>query len=244
MYFYLNQYILLVSLYYFSYVHSYQWNNYPFNPIGGIEQRIVSGMWRKNVEIDNNHSLKDNIQNAAQKEGIYVTNNDTRMHIFSHTEAIQCLSKRNIAIAGDSYMVQLMIGLVDILLNDPSNKEITSGQMRTEVLQQRDSELLSKNFDFRLKYTPEKCRHGGIECLIDYFKNLHASNSTKNKYADVYIVNILVHHIMSLPKADHLSFKKHSLEEFRKSKYSVALESLFMYVIRHDIPMLWLTGPG
>ena len=62
-------------------------------------------------------------------------------HIYSSIEASKCLSGAVVYVSGDSYMVQLFIGLIDILLNDPSNDELKKGVVRTEVLQERISTL-------------------------------------------------------------------------------------------------------
>ena len=88
----------------------------------------------------------DLIQQAAFNEGMCIPNN-VSIHLFSTAEAIECLSptvqNRNVSIviAGDSLNRQLFIGLADILLGQPSNLEIKSGDIRKVVLAERSDKL-------------------------------------------------------------------------------------------------------
>ena len=79
----------------------------------------------------------DDIQVRLLRETVCVPESEkllSRLHLFSTMEARQCLSNITLAIGGDSYNRQLFIGLAEILLSSPTNKEIMSGAARKNVL--------------------------------------------------------------------------------------------------------------
>lgn len=93
--------------------------------------------------IPNNSSILDFTQQNAYTEGVCIppTLKDT-LHIFSTAEAIECLSSDvqkldiRVMLSGDSYMKQMYIGLVDILLSMHirDDVEIKDAFQRNEVL--------------------------------------------------------------------------------------------------------------
>ena len=90
----------------------------------------------------------DLIQRAALTEGVCLPGGRrSKLHIFSTAEAIECLSptiqNRNISviITGDSYNIQLFIGLTDILLGRVSNIQILDGKVRRKNLKLSMHEL-------------------------------------------------------------------------------------------------------
>jgi len=91
----------------------------------------------------------DPIQQAAIRQGVCLPENTTGLHIFSTAEAIECLSKSGkngsmtVTISGDSYTMQLFVGLGDILLANPSDDEITNATYR-ERLRKETNLLLQK----------------------------------------------------------------------------------------------------
>jgi hypothetical protein len=115
----------------------------------------------------------DLIQRAAFTEGVCLPGGrSSKLHIFSTAEAIGCLSptiqNRNISviITGDSYNMQLFIGLTDILLGRPSNIQIIGkGGSRREKLKEdmRQLESYHKN-DPSFPNVKWMC---GMECFGD-----------------------------------------------------------------------------
>jgi hypothetical protein len=80
----------------------------------------------------------DSIQKGALKDGICIPRNKTvasKLHLFSTQEAKTCLYNVTLLISGDSYNMQLFIGLVDILTSSLSRHEIVGGTQRREILQ-------------------------------------------------------------------------------------------------------------
>ena len=100
--------------------------------------------WSTRSVADAHSLLKNNrppdiIQRAACAEGVCLPQNHT-LHLFSSSEAIECLSPVlqgrdvSLVVSGDSYNIQLFIGLADILLARPSNEELVKYVQRREVL--------------------------------------------------------------------------------------------------------------
>jgi hypothetical protein len=94
----------------------------------------------------------DVIQSAAFSEGICVPEETrfAKLHVFSAIEARACLSPTmqnasniSVVIAGDSYNMQLFIGLADILLaiTRTSNVQIVRGYQRKAVLEETKNAL-------------------------------------------------------------------------------------------------------
>ncbi|KAL3797926.1 hypothetical protein ACHAWO_001407 [Cyclotella atomus] len=90
--------------------------------------------------IGGNAQQLDYTQRTALSEGICISPTlEQHLHIFSSTEAIECLSSSSssqLIITGDSYMKQLFIGLADILLSKhvSKDKEILNSAQRNKIL--------------------------------------------------------------------------------------------------------------
>lgn len=126
---------------------------YPHKTLGsGIDLQC---QWEtRPVAQDNNLSEEtsslDFTQRNAYTEGICIppSLNDT-LHIFSTAEAVECLSSGvqhrdiKLLISGDSYMKQLYIGLVDILLSKPINndEEIMGAKHRDKFINIAQAEM-------------------------------------------------------------------------------------------------------
>lgn len=80
---------------------------------------------------DDPFSHLNTIDYLAKTEGYYVINTNQQIwHIFSRYEAVECLKNRFIFVSGDSYNIQLFIGLADILIGGDYYKEFTSALSR------------------------------------------------------------------------------------------------------------------
>lgn len=78
----------------------------------------------------------DKVQRATLSEGFCLsknTGNDHHIHLFSTDEARSCLKDKTLVITGDSYTKQLFIGLCDIILDNPSNRELANGEVRSQL---------------------------------------------------------------------------------------------------------------
>jgi hypothetical protein len=78
----------------------------------------------------------DSIQKGALKDGICIPRNKTaasKLHLFSTQDAKACLYNVTLFISGDSYNIQLSIGLVDILTSSRSTHEIIGREQRREI---------------------------------------------------------------------------------------------------------------
>lgn len=174
----------------------------------------------------------DFIQDRARKDGYYVVYNNNNkpidIHIFSTYEAAECLRNKRIIIVGDSYMKQMYIGAVDIMLQNPSNTIIEGGRFR-EIISRQAAKFLSKSKaiksrNIHLSYD-DKCIHSSLNCLMN--------NIMRNKYyrqADYLISNILVHDLEN--NKNHTS---------RLTDYLGNLEKLFAFP---NSKLLWVTGPS
>jgi hypothetical protein len=79
----------------------------------------------------------DSIQRGSLQDGICIPRNKTaasKLHLFSTQEAKACLYNVDLLIAGDSYNMQLFIGLVDILTSSVSSREIPGWIKRRKIL--------------------------------------------------------------------------------------------------------------
>ena len=121
---------------------------FPHKSLGSGDD--VSCTWETKSVNNTDKLLYDAIQLAAFEEGMCIPkklNSTTTMHVFSTSEAIECLSpikqKRNISltIAGDSYTRQLFIGLSDILLARPSKNETKNHLYRLHMINVSNIEL-------------------------------------------------------------------------------------------------------
>lgn len=277
----------------------YSFQSYPFNIIGGKQQHLVIGEWKthnipKDSTILSSHDPNDKIQSAAIQEGYFSLlkntgggggaeaepdpKDDGNILLFTSSEARRCLQNKVVHVTGDSYMVQLTIGLLDILLNKPENVECFDRVHRNQVLH-----TLLSNFSADSSHNTsvafiEECRHGDIQCLHAYLKKVtlqrkqqageRSSRSKgrsrgkdalvsmeeyvtklsrplhRNRYHfDVLIANVLVHHVVETTIEERSRLPTLQLADLRSSSYSIALKSLFRLVRKHEIPLVWLTGP-
>jgi len=116
---------------------------FPHRPLGGgVEAQC---QW-ETISVANDTSsgseAYDMIQRAAFEEGVCVPPHphlNASMHVFSSTEAIECLSyPKMVVVSGDSYTMQLFIGLADILLSKKLNEDreiLDSVRRRDSVVQ-------------------------------------------------------------------------------------------------------------
>lgn len=78
----------------------------------------------------------DKIQKAALRESICIPRNETllsKLHLFSTEQARACLSNVTLLVTGDSYNIQLFIGLAEIIIGVASNNEIDGSYKRRQV---------------------------------------------------------------------------------------------------------------
>lgn len=182
----------------------------------------------------------DSVQQSALHDGIFLTNLtevkhiNPSVHIFSTDEALQCLSRRTVYIAGDSYMKQLYIGLGDILLGDPSNREIHGGSIRVEVLEhtrQRLSALTDTSYGVRVEFVFEECAGYDLTCFLAVMER----EKVELQRSDAFVMNCLVHHTsIHLNESDSMPVQ-----------YMQQMKQLLTYsVINSSIPLTWATGPA
>jgi hypothetical protein len=174
----------------------------------------------------------DFIQDRARKDGYYVPFDNNKktinLHLFSTYEAVECLKNKRILIVGDSYMKQMYIGAVDILLQNPSNIEIEGGKYR-ELISRQAAKFLAQSKAIRsrnihLSYD-DKCIHSNLKCLMsNIMKNIHY------RQADYLISNILVH---DLQLNQNLTS--------RLDEYLTNLKELFRTPRSR---LMWVTGPS
>ena len=173
----------------------------------------------------------DFLQFRARKDGYYVSSNNSKpinLHIFSTYEAAECLRNKRVIIVGDSYMKQMFIGAVDVMLQNPSNTEIEGGKYR-ELVSRQAAKCLSQSRAIKIRNIhlsyDDKCVHSNLNCLIN--------NLEKNRYyrqADYLISNILVHDLES-----------NQNRSTRLSEYVNNLEVLFA---NPKSKLMWVTGPS
>jgi hypothetical protein len=121
---------------------------YPHKQLGSGKDAAC--VWSTRSLDDDDDDEPDVIQSAAFSEGICVPE-ETRsgdLHVFSAIEARACLSPTiqnasniSVVIAGDSYNMQLFIGLGDILLARTSNVQIVGSKQRRAVLEETKNAL-------------------------------------------------------------------------------------------------------
>jgi hypothetical protein len=173
----------------------------------------------------------DFLQFRDRKDGYYVSSNNSKpinLHIFSTYEAAECLRNKRVMIVGDSYMKQMFIGAVDVMLQNPSNTEIEGGKYR-ELISRQAAKCLSQSRAIKIRNIhlsyDDKCVHSNLNCLIN--------NLEKNRYyrqADYLISNILVHDLES-----------NQNRSTRLSQYINNLEVLFA---NPKSKLMWVTGPS
>ena len=102
----------------------------------------LSSSWKRNSTNNNTnvttHSISstrkshdDVVQTQALNEGVCLPI-DKRVrdgiHLYSSHEAQGCLANKTLLVTGDNYSMELLVGLADILLNNPSDSTPTSSQ--------------------------------------------------------------------------------------------------------------------
>ena len=78
----------------------------------------------------------DKVQITTLSEGFCLSKNTGKyhhIHLFSTDEARSCLKDKTLVITGDSYTKQLFIGLCDIILDNPSNRELVNFKVRSQL---------------------------------------------------------------------------------------------------------------
>jgi len=107
----------------------------------------------------------DPTQRAAFDEGICVPPIlNASIHVYSSSEAKECLRYRRVIISGDSYMKQLFVGLADILLSKKLNgdKEIIGRDRRSAVVASANFWLAGRrNKDASFPHVEYRCE---VEC--------------------------------------------------------------------------------
>ena len=107
----------------------------------------------------------DSTQRAAFDEGICVPPIlNASIHVYSSSEAKECLRYRRVIISGDSYMKQLFIGLADILLSKKLNgdREIIGRAKRSAVVASANRWLAGRrNKDASFPHVEYRCE---MEC--------------------------------------------------------------------------------
>lgn len=158
---------------------------------------LESGVWvagnmkfmKKRLEQD--FDSLDTIQDYAIRDGIFFPKPGyPKFHIYSSDEAISCFKGKKIFFTGDSYMVQMFIGLSEILLGQPSNEEIKNGKHRDEVFAAAEHSL--------------KKRLGGSSVVKFLYYHCHLSDCTcvngemiddeSWKSGDALIASIYIHY--------------------------------------------------
>lgn len=114
----------------------------------------------------------DAIQLSALNETICIPQNETfltQLHLFSMKDAKQCLANVTLIVLGDSYNMQLFIGLADILLGNPANLEIQNGTHRNKAVAQAQTDLRTLNGIVDVRF-PDKERdcYGAKQPFSEY----------------------------------------------------------------------------
>ena len=240
-------------------------NKYPQTIFNGLDPHNITGKWmtfnpynNNNINNYNNYkyNTKSKITTSAASEGVYKMD-QYDLRIFTHLEARECLHDRTIFIAGDSYMVQLTIGLVDILMNENNNTEIYGSLPRTYVMWDRLEDLRRalhlSEYRIDLHYTPKECRGKPLHCLQTYLETIKKhpaklKRKTTKSYPehgmDLLVVNILTHHILQLKEEQMLNATLVPVSAFEHSTYAHQIKDIFEKASRYRIPLMWTTGPG
>ena len=125
---------------------------FPHNTMGsGVDMEC---RWETKIIAGDDTTNFDSIQRAAFAEGVCIPPRlNASIHVFSSSEARECLRSKRVIISGDSFMKQLFIGLADILLPKKVNgdKQIIGREMRRQVVawtNQNLARLHKMNFTF------------------------------------------------------------------------------------------------
>lgn len=182
----------------------------------------------------------DRVQLAAMRDGFYLPSTlptDFHFHILSSKQALSCLVNKTVRIAGDSYMVEVFIALVDILIGKPSNAIIKDAGQRTRALDSATNavnRMRSDNISIDVAYVFPRCRHGRVDCLIDHISKMSGR-------VDAFLSNILIHHIF--PTSTRI-FSEDGLQNIERGPdYIRKLMQLFELAKKMSVPLTWATGP-
>ena len=135
---------------------------FPYKTLGsGADMQCE---WETNV-INNNTNTHDWVQRTAYKEGICIPRRlRDSFHVFSSSDAIDCLSSKTLVISGDSYMQQMFFGVADVILS----KAVMDGQeFRGKTERRNASQIVQKELDQRRDEDPcfpHLLWTGGEEC--------------------------------------------------------------------------------
>ena len=146
-------------------------------------------------------SATDYTQSTALAEGVCIPPAlGDGVHVFSSEEAVECLSRGRegrLIFSGDSYMKQLYVGMVDILLSEhvSNGTEITGFDERNEVVsaarQLVRDRLWSRNSTFpKVQYLCERECYGRVhlskcsKCIDDF---------SGKKTGHVWVVGVGIH---------------------------------------------------
>ena len=83
---------------------------------------------------------------SESSSGRYWRDDHKRVHIFTRTEAADCLRGRRVLFSGDSYHEQTFIGLADVLLGDNSNHNIRHATERGAAVRLKQEALAKAGF--------------------------------------------------------------------------------------------------
>lgn len=222
----------------------------PNQPAKVFENEDINGRFATALSYHSDPAKDDGVQSAAVRGGFYVPPTWSLyypMHIFSAKEALVCLNGRKIRVAGDSYMVEIFIALVDILSEKPSNELVKNAQDRSRVLKAAEAaadKLASSGYNISLHYVAPECRHGTLDCLLRYVTKL----SNYNTSVDAFVANILIHHVLLMKKqripADADASNQGAIADDQARDYVQKLRALFKLAKDNAVPITWATGPS
>lgn len=176
--------------------HEIEFIKYPHSDVFGGE--LSEGTWLVGdaAKAYFNLASYDRIQMAAVEEGVFIPlkydhpGGSHSWHLFSSMDARACLSNKTLDFAGDSYMKQFAIGLMDIILESPSDKEIYGRSHRTAVMHERIAEVSESNdpsiSSIHFHWLHPVCEHEEVQCFVE-----HIIESPRQ--ADVFAINVFVH---------------------------------------------------
>lgn len=217
-----------------------------------------------------NASRLDLVQRAAGREGLLsatrrggaLAASSPAIHVFSAAEARQCLANRTIAVAGDSYMRILLIGLADVLLGHPGESEAHSKEARIQLQEERMRRLealrRAGTVRTRLLWVLEGCYYQSLDCLLRELSGPqwqnpnpnpnHSSNTNPNSLREIDGPQGQGQASGVLSRVDALVLNSmtHSLEAVRGSTlvYNAQLSALFR-LARGDLRLnlTWFSAP-
>jgi hypothetical protein len=180
-------------------------------------------------------SKLDPIQKSMIREGVFVPLNTTgaykKFYIFTQREAHECLRDKKVNIMGDSYMQQMYIGLLDILLGEPSNHELTNGNIRKGTTVNQTAILHSRYPHLKgVQYLFDECRHDPLEC----YRTSILNNPGLVENADASFLNVLVHHFNGI----------HAENKTRSWDLMYIEEMQWFMARKKEFKLTWVSGPS